>query len=320
MKKRILLGLAVVMIVAALTGCEWLLAPRVDEVSPEDLSSYSAGTTFADDEDSVLEAMGVTGEAAGEGTGGVLGDSISSQLGFTVEGSSFEAVFNGLVQHSIDAARSIAPSRSVTEIDNSDFSDPDDVEIDYTLEISNESVNGADVYSSPDGGGTATIDTFYLEVTGSGTSDSTSADFDASGEQEGVFSYNEWTDNEWFIIHDGRVNSEGSGRVSVEVENVRSENIAGNLFWRFGYAVNAGFSVTDLKGTPSDTSDDEGGKIIVSFRYWGRENIDFDSEDELKNQAQGEFEAEMTISVYDNNNNLVAEHEFTDEDAYETGF
>ena len=313
MKKRILLGLAVVMIVAALTGCEWLLAPRVDEVSPEDLSSYSAGTTFADDEDSVLEAMGVTGEAAGEGTSEVFDDSMSSQLGFTVEGSTFEAVFNGLVQHSIDAARSIAPSRSVTEIDNSDFSDPDDVEIDYTLEISNESVNGADVYSSPDGGGTATIDTFYLEVTGSGTSDSTSADFDASGEQEGVFSYNEWTDNEWFIIHDGRVNSEGSGRVSVEVENVRSENIAGNLFWRFGYAVNAGFSVSNLET-------DEGGKIIVSFRYWGRENIDFDSEAELENQAQGEFEAEMTISVYDNNNNLVAEHEFTDEDAYETGF
>ncbi|MFW5789385.1 MAG: hypothetical protein ACOCW3_05540 [Spirochaetota bacterium] len=315
MKKRILLGLAVVMIVSALTGCEWLLAPRVGKISPEDLRSYSAGTTFKEDEEAVLEAMDVTGKGAGEGTGSVLIESIDEDLGFAVQGSTFEAVFNGLVQHSIDAARSIAPSRSVTEEDKSDFDDPDDIEIDYTLEILDESVNGADVFE-PDGGGTATVESFYLEVTGSGTSDSTSdptsGEFDAKGEQEGVFTYDEWTDGTNFVIHEGRVNSEGSGRVSVEAERSgeSGEDVAGNLFWRFGYAVNAGFSVSNL-------TSDEGGKIIVSFRYWGRENIDFDSSEELESQAQGEFEAEMTIRVYDNNNDLVAEHEFTDEDVYE---
>ncbi|MFW5789363.1 MAG: hypothetical protein ACOCW3_05430 [Spirochaetota bacterium] len=318
MKNRFLLGLIVVMVVTALTGCEWLLAPRVDKVNPEDLTSYSAGTTFASDEDSVLQAMGTTGAGAGEGTGYVIGGAVEPQLGFAVEGNTFEAVFNGLVQHSIDAARSIAPSRAVTEIDNSDFSDPSDFEIDYTLDISNESVSGAEVFGA-DGGGTAAIETFFLEVTGSGSESGSSAEIDARGEQDGVFTYDDWTDGVNFIIHDGLVNSEGSGRISIEV-NETSTDIAGNLFWRFGYAVNAGFSVSDLNGTPADTSDDEGGKIIVSFRYWGRENIDFDSAEELENQAQGEFEAEMTIQVYDNNNNLVAEHEFTDEDAYETGW
>ena len=318
MKNRLLLGLIVVLVVTALTGCEWLLAPRVDKVAPEDLASYSAGTTFASDEDSVLQAMGTTGAGAGGGTGAVFEGAVAQQLGFAVEGNTFEAVFNGLVQHSIDAARSIAPSRAVTEVDNSDFSDPSDFEIDYTLDISNESVNGADVYTTPAGGGTATIETFHLEVTGGGSESGSSAEFDATGEQDGVFTYDEWTDNEWFIIHDGQVNSEGDGRVRIEV-NETSTDIAGSLLWRFGYAVNAGFSVSDLKGTP-ETDDDEGGKIIVSFRYWGRETIDFDSAAQLQNQAQGEFEAEMTIEVYDNNNNLVAEHEFTDEDAYSTGF
>lgn len=307
MNKRLLLGLTVVILVAALTGCQWLLAPRVDEVKPEDLTSYSAGSEFAADETSVLNAMAVTGDGAATGTGSVF-DTEVPPPGYAVEDSSFQAVFSGLVQHSIDAARSMAPSRSVTVDDNSDLSDPDDFEIDYTVEISNESVNGADVYTG--GGGTATIDTFFLEITGSGSNTSSSAEFDASGEQNGVFTYDEWTDGLNFIIHDGRVNSEGSGRVSIEV-NESGSDVEGSLFWRFGYAVNAGFSVSNLV-------DDEGGKIIVSFSYWGRENIDFDSSAELENQAQGEFEAEMTIQVYDNDNNLVAEHEYTDEEVYDT--
>jgi len=316
MEKNLLLGLTVVILVTALTGCEWLLAPRVDEVSPEDLKSYTASNLFRSDEDSVLQAMGVAGLGAGEGTGYVFDEDVAPELGIAVEGSTFQAVFNGLVQHSIEAARSIAPSRSVTVTDDSDFSDPQDFEIDFTVDISNESVSGADAYGLG-GGGTATIETFYLEVTGSGSETSSSGEFEATGEQNGVFTYDNWTDGDWFIIHDGRVNSEGSGRVSIEANETNTGDVEGNLFWRFGYAVNAGFSVSDLKGT-TDTSDDEGGKIIVNFSYWGRENIDFDSSADLENQAQGSFEAEMTIRVYDNSDNLVAEHSYTDEDVYET--
>ena len=309
--KRITVSVFVVVMVAfVLTGCQWLLATRVDAIRPKDLASYTASQTFMADEQSVLEALGSAGGAASSGPGTVFDTQVADELGYTTEDSTFRAVFNGLVQHSIETARSaaLAPARTVTVTDDSDFSDENNPKIDVSIDISNETVHGTEL----GGTGSATIESFYLGISGSGTATDTTASFDAKGEQNGVFRYTNWNDGASSVtIHDGQVNSKGNARIRVYVEESGVDDVSGNLFWNFGYAMNAGFSV-------SDSSTGRGGKIIVNFRYWGRENIDFSSSAELETEATGAFEAEMTVRIYDNNDTLIAEHTYTDEDVYET--
>jgi hypothetical protein len=314
MRKTVVMMGLVLAATLALSGCDWLFGPSVAQVNPEDLASYTAAGTIPADETSVLNATSFAAEGASYGPATVYEDDVATATGFSIQEPTFESVFNALVAKSVESARAMAfaQSRSVTVEDESDFTDTEDFEIDVTVDITDETVNGNEVWPIG-GGGTATIESFFLEITGSGTSDETTFEFAARGEQEGEFTYNQWTDGTNFIIHDGQVNTEGSGRVDIDIELTSGgSDLSGSLFWRFGYAMSAGLSFSDLV-------ENEGGKIIVDFSYRGRESISFDTFAELEDQATGEFEATMTVRVYDNANNLVSEHTYTDEEVYESG-
>ena len=313
-------GIALAVLVV-LAGCDWLLGPRVDSVSPEDLADFSASQTIASDEASVQGAVFevVAGAEGSGGAGCAIATIFQSEEFQSQLQDAFPGTYTSVAQFMsalVDAQ--IAQARSISVDGDLDDDDTDDkVSAEITILIENETVNGVDA-DSLNGQGTATIARFFLDAAGSVEITGRDAyGYVESGVIEGSFdhdasiSYDEFSCDGVVIIHDGQFNSNGSGRSRVTVDG---DDIA--VFWRFGYAMSAGFSF-------SNTSTLEGGKLIIDFSYSGREDIEFnvvnDSPDEINSQISGEVDVELVVKLYDNANNLVVEYTFDNEDIYGGG-
>ncbi len=309
MNKRILLGGLLLAVLIVVTGCGWF-GPNVDEVTAADLRPYTASTLFQADRESVLAASMIAGESAGYAVE-PMGERVMEQTGSTVPVTSFRDAFSVLVDETTSMARTaaLAPSQAITVEENIDQSDPKDMTYELLVEITNETVRAVD-YFGEGASGTATVETFLLELAAR-VQEHSSTHFEASGrgEQEMAVRYDNWTPDGIVIVHDGRVNTAGDGRVNVEVRD-RGTYGEGDYSWRFRVEMSAGFSV-------SNTETDEGGKLIMRFSYSGRERGSFDTRDpNWVEGITGEFEAELVIQIYDNSNTLIREHRYTDSDAF----
>lgn len=313
MNKRFLMGGLLLAVLIVVSGCGWF-GPNVDEVTAGDLRDYTAGRLFQSDRDSVRVAAMYTGLYAGVAVAPV-GERVGERLGSTAPVASFRDAFNVLVDETVSMARTaaLAPAQAITVEENIDTRDPKDQTYELTIDVTNETVRAADYpdYFGEGASGTATVETFFLELAARVQEDSpSSGEVSGRGEQEMAVRYNEWRIPEEFVIHDGRVNTAGDGRVNVEVREVGQSDSAGDYSWRFRVEMSAGFSVSDLET-------DEGGKIIMRFSYSGRERGSFDTRDpNWYDDVTGEFEAELLIQLYDNSNTLVREYTYTDQDAF----
>lgn len=319
MKKYLTLVAIALAVLVGLAGCDWLFGPRVNEVEPEDLESFSAGQTFSSDEASVRAAV-VEGIAGTDGSGGAgcalaylfLSDEFQAELedafGSMAASFSLTELMNNMVETSIQRSRSITIDANLDD----DFTD-DEFSADISILIENETVNGADINLT--GQGSATVERFFLEAEGSeeilaydNYGDVEAARMAGRFEHDASVSYDGFSCDGDIVIHDGQINSEGSGRGEVTVDADTA-----SVFWRFGYALSAGISF-------SNTVTDMGGKLILEFAYSGREDIEFDLDDdpdEISALLTGEVELTLVIRLYDNNDELVVEYSYTDEDVYE---
>lgn len=321
MTRRILPGSAVLVLALVISGCAWF-GPNVDEVKPGDLRSFTAGAVFASDKNAVLGAVEKTTGAASDAADPMYG-LVEAELPEDAPGglpsvSSFRESFNVLIQQTVSAARAAAfaeanaASRAVVVDDNSDFSNDKDQKLDLKITITNETVNAADEYISP-ASGSATVESFLLELVGRARErSSTSFEASGTGDQEMTITYTEWTTDGDVVIHDGRVNTAADGKVDVKINEVGDYDVTGSISWRFRAEMSAGFSVS---------SAGQGGKLIMRFSYRGRDNVSFDSRtgEDPFDAVTGEFEAEMVVRLYDNDNKLVVEHRFRDDEVFDTG-
>ncbi|MFP4114452.1 MAG: hypothetical protein ACOC2Y_07195 [Spirochaetota bacterium] len=320
MKKISLLGILVLALVAlSMSGC-FLFPPEavLDEVAAEDLGSYDASQTIEDDEDSVLAASTEAMGAAMVAPMTVYDESVSDELGLDMSGGqpSVQSLAQSLLQQQLTAVRSeMQRSRSVNVDDESDIDEETgDGTIDVTIEVSNETVNGSDIGES----GTATINTFNVEVTGeissSGDETGGTMSLDAELGHEGDIEYEDWTSPGGIVIHDGVFKSLASGEMGYDLTMADGSggepSTSGSISYDMNVELSAGFSY-------SNTDTGRGGKITMLLRYSGSDDVTFDSQETLPEEATGEIEATMTVKVYDNDNNLVVEHEFTDDELME---
>ena len=309
MRKVVMIVLAVALALA-MSGCDWF-GPSVDQVSPADLKSYTASALFGTTEESVLMASEHAGFAA-TSVAIPMGDRVYGEMGTVASVGSFQDSFNVLLNRTVEVARAsaLAQARAIVVDENSDTSNPKDQKYDLKITITDETVNAATDFGIG-ASGTATVESFLLELSArvKETSD-TAGEASGSGKQEMSVTYDEWTLDGEVIVHDGRVNTAGDGKVDVKVSEV-GDRLTGSVAWRFRVEMSAGFSVSNL-------IDGRGGKLIMTFSYSGRENVTIDSANEDPfSTVTGEFEAALVVRLYDNSNTLRAEHTYTDDDVYD---
>lgn len=312
MRRTIQALLVVGVVLGSLVSCDWLFGPRVQEVAPEDLASFDASQTVSPEKEAV---QSVTGELIGIDGGGLgcaliqlfLSDEFQAELEellTDVDASHIAAAIPpALAKSRLERLEAITADGSL-DLDDSD----DEMSVDFNLLIEDETLNAADW----GGVGSATVERFFLNVGGTGlilTRDENqypeSVSVEGSLDHDASISYSGFSCDGNIVIHDGQINSEASGRLEYDIDATTA-----SIFWRFGIAVSAGVSFTN-------TVTDEGGKLIVEFAYAGRENFELDidaTDEELEDALSGSVDLSLVVRLYDNNDALVAEHTYTDED------
>ena len=288
--KKIFVLFSILLLVFTFFGCNLMdsLFYKTDSVEPKELSDYT-GTPPADKE-TTMEVVGVAaGEAIVSGLQGIMSNDQWNNFSKTL-GNNYPAL-------KVLGAKFLSSSVSTASksISFDGDRDGDDGKVDFTISIKDESVNGQE-------SGTITVNNLDLklkaEVDDPDTPTKGSWDFDTST----TISLKNYADTSSYTINSGKINLKAKGNGNLTFDS--QENLD-TIKYYVAIDLKAGFSISGGTG--------KSGKFIIEFNYVDNNSL---TQDDLQDTDKLLENMALTINVkvYDNNNTLVHEYKYTQDD------
>lgn len=286
--KKIIIGAAVVIAAGFLIfSCD--LFGIVPDVQPASLENAEYTDLPSNEE----EAMALFASAAGNTSMSVM-EGLGDELDAAMNDIETRALLSRLITPLLPPEQIAPKTVSATGY-------TDDYEAKISLSIKNETISGSDT----GGSGTATIDSFVIK--GNGKTNAAFDEGDGDASINGAIEFDKYMPYSGAAeITDGKIDILGDMSASF-TESGSSLAVSYNIH----LSVKAGLSI----------SGDTGGKIIFSFTYNDKNDItvDYTATDPsaVVSSLEQNLDISATLKVYNNENDLINEYSWTEDDLFE---